>query len=425
MKKYISDIFLIGCFVAVCGISGYFILNSQNQVNADLSDLDIKTVEEPTKYDYTIQNHYFEDYPIKPNMFMGDLLMSHGIDFDRILELERKAEDVYSLRKIKAGKKITFIKDDECEKPIGFVYQPGRLNYVKYELGDEVCVSQHDLPYEKCIESATGVVTFSLWQAMVDQGFDDSLVDKLEDALAQVDFDNVPPGDQFKLVYERIYVNGDPVGTGKIYSAAYKSGDYIRYGFYYENEKYQGFYDQEGTPNKKTFLRAPIKLSYRISSKFNPNRFHPILKRRKAHLGTDYAAQRGSPIIAVADGVVTHRAYTKGNGNYIKIRHDNVYQTQYLHMSKFAKNVRPGTRVKQGQVIGYVGSTGLATGPHVCFRFWKNGRQVNHLLENFPPLNPMDDSELPAFFEQRDELKEELNQIPFTDRPVAYAGYAD
>ena len=126
--------------------------------------------------------------------------------------------------------------------------------------------------------------------------------------------------------------------------------------------------------------------------------------------------------MAVADGVVTHRAYTKGNGNYVKIKHDKTYQTQYLHMSRFARNVKRGTAVKQGQTIGYVGSTGLATGPHVCFRFWKNGRQVDHRRENFPPLNPMDDSELPAYFEASAALMDALAAVPFADRTVVYAG---
>lgn len=161
---------------------------------------------------------------------------------------------------------------------------------------------------------------------------------------------------------------------------------------------------------KKVFLKSPVKYS-RISSRFNPRRFHPVLKRVKAHLGTDYAAPYGTPIYAVANGVVTKASRTKGNGNYVKIRHDKVYETQYLHMRRFAKGVTPGIQVKQGQVIGYVGSTGLATGPHVCFRFWKHGRQVNHLGLNLPEPEPMESSELPQFYVIRDSLKSILEKI--------------
>jgi len=161
---------------------------------------------------------------------------------------------------------------------------------------------------------------------------------------------------------------------------------------------------------KKNFLKSPVKYS-RISSGFNMNRFHPVLKRRKAHLGTDYAAPYGTPILAVANGVVTKASRTRGNGNYVKIKHDKTYQTQYLHMQKFAKGVDVGVHVKQGQVIGYVGSTGLATGPHVCFRFWKNGRQVNHLKEDLPPPDPMPEKDIPAFEIVRDKVAKQLDEI--------------
>src|SRR5690606_10864837 len=145
----------------------------------------------------------------------------------------------------------------------------------------------------------------------------------------------------------------------------------------------------------------------------NLRRFHPILRRTKAHLGTDYAAPYGTPIFAVADGVVTHAAYSGGYGNYVKIKHDKVYQTQYLHMSKFAKGIRPGVHVKQGETIGYVGATGLATGPHVCFRFWKNGRQVNHLRENLPPPEPMAENDIPRFNILKDTMKKQLDLVQY------------
>jgi murein DD-endopeptidase MepM/ murein hydrolase activator NlpD len=172
-----------------------------------------------------------------------------------------------------------------------------------------------------------------------------------------------------------------------------------------------GYFDPEGRPMKKAFLKSPVAYS-RISSRYNPRRFHPIQKRVKPHLGTDYAAPRGTPIRAVADGTVTKASYTRGNGVYVKIRHDRTYETQYLHMTRYAKGIAPGVRVSQGQTIGYVGSTGLATGPHVCFRFWKNGRQVNHLRENLPPPEPMAKEELPDYFAARDRILQLMNPKP-------------
>ena len=164
----------------------------------------------------------------------------------------------------------------------------------------------------------------------------------------------------------------------------------------------------------KGFLRAPVKFS-RISSHYNPKRFHPILKRVRPHLGTDYAAPYGTPILAVGDGVVLEATRRGGNGNFVKLKHNETYSTQYLHMKKFADGIRPGVHVKQGQVIGYVGSTGLATGPHVCFRFWKNGKQINHLKENFPPPKALPAETMPEFEKVRDQYLEHLASVPFAE----------
>ena len=162
-----------------------------------------------------------------------------------------------------------------------------------------------------------------------------------------------------------------------------------------------GTFDLEGGSLQKVFLKAPVEFS-RISSRYNPKRYHPVLKKVKGHFGTDYAAPTGTPIVAVGDGVVTKSSYTSGNGKYVKIRHNSTYETQYLHMSKRA--VKEGQRVKQNEVIGYVGQTGLATGPHVCFRFWKNGKQVDHLREEFPPSDPIDASLQESFCHTGDAI---------------------
>ncbi|MDP4821323.1 MAG: M23 family metallopeptidase, partial [Saprospiraceae bacterium] len=171
--------------------------------------------------------------------------------------------------------------------------------------------------------------------------------------------------------------------------------------------------DMEGRPMKKSFLKSPVQHS-RISSFYNLNRFHPILKRRRPHYGTDYAAPHGTPIRAVGSGVISQASYTSGNGNFVKIKHRDNIETQYLHMSKFAKGIKPGAQVDQGDIIGYVGSTGLATGPHVCFRFWKDGKQINHLNLTFPPADPLPESEMPTFLQQRDKYLSLMNIDPAT-----------
>ena len=233
----------------------------------------------------------------------------------------------------------------------------------------------------------------------------------MEDALSSsVDFYHTRKGDEFKLIYENKYIDGELAGIGRLIGACYVNENGANYSMLYNTNDESGYFDQEGRPAKKAFLKAPVKFS-RISSNYNLRRFHPIKGVTMPHLGTDYAAPYGTEIRTVADGVVTAVSYTSGNGKFVKVKHDNKYETQYLHMSRFAKGIRPGTRIRQGQTIGYVGSTGLATGPHVCFRFWKNGRQVNHLKEKLPSAQPMKASELPAFFEFRDKIIIKLNQI--------------
>jgi murein DD-endopeptidase MepM/ murein hydrolase activator NlpD len=245
---------------------------------------------------------------------------------------------------------------------------------------------------------------------MIENGMSISLIDKMEDALAwSVDFYHAQKGDEYKLIYERKYINNKAVTVGQLLGAYYLN-DKAHYAIYWDTEHYAGYYDQFGNPTKKAFLKAPVKFS-RISSRFSYNRFHPVLKRSRPHFGTDYAAAYGTPIHAVANGTVIARAYTKNNGYYVKIRHDNQYMTQYLHMQKFAKGIRKGSHVQQGQTIGYVGSTGLATGPHVCFRFTKNGRPIDHLRENFPPPEPLPQEQLEDYFVLRDSMVPIIDEI--------------
>jgi murein DD-endopeptidase MepM/ murein hydrolase activator NlpD len=183
------------------------------------------------------------------------------------------------------------------------------------------------------------------------------------------------------------------------------------YSFPYENELgFHDYYDEEGRSLRKTFLRAPLNFT-RISSRYSGRRFHPVQKRWKAHLGTDYAAPTGTPIMSTADGVIIAAQYTSANGNYVKVRHNSTYTTQYLHMSKIKPGIKNGEKVKQGDVIGYVGSTGLATGPHVCYRFWVNGKQVDPYKQKLPQAKPLEDDRMEAYKSYMFGLKKELDNL--------------
>ena len=366
------------------------------------------------KYGFNLDTYTVAEGTIQPNQFLSDLLDQYHVPYNQIDHLARNTRETFDVRKIRAGKEYMILSKDENSPADFFVYEPDVYGYVIYDL-KKGTAKEVKRPRETKIENASGTISSSLWQTMVDNNLSYDLASRLEDVFGwEIDFHHIQNGDQFKVVYERHYIDGQPVGVGDIQGAYYKNYDNEYYGIYFENEKHSGFYDENARPMKKNFLRSPVKYS-RISSRFNLNRFHPVLKRRKAHLGTDYAAPIGTPIYAVANGVVTKAAYGRGNGKYVKIKHDKTYQTQYLHMNGFAKGIGAGVHVKQGQVIGYVGKTGLATGPHVCFRFWKNGRQVNHLRLNFPPPEPMPKEDIPRFNEVKDEIMATLNKIEFKD----------
>lgn len=362
------------------------------------------------KYGFALDTFQVTEGTVETNRVFGDLLSSNGVEYPSIEQIVANSAGVFDLRKLQSGKPFMFLAKDCDLGPDYFIYEPNVYEYIVFHLKNDLVVERVERPVQKEIRTANGVLESSLWQTMVDNGLSYELTAKMEDALQwSIDFHHLQQGDEFRLVFEENLIDGEPVGVGEVFAAYYKTSGNEYYAIWYEHGDIAGYYDLEGRPMKKSFLKAPVKFS-RISSRFSMNRFHPILKRTRPHLGTDYAAPYGTPIYAVGDGVVTEASYTSGNGNYVRIKHDGTYQTQYLHMQKFASGIRRGVHVRQGQVIGYVGATGLATGPHVCFRFWKNGNQVNHLNLNFPPPKPLPQEEMPRFIEIRDKYRQQMFQ---------------
>jgi len=409
-----SETFFLNVCIGCCLIVGAIFLVSKSSSKQTVATANEEVVV-TEKFGFLENEYHFETHQLKNNQNLGDILLYQGIKWDSIIKLDRLSSDIFSIRKFRAKKPFTLIKKDECSEPHCIVYEPNKFTFIRYFLDDKVEIDVVDREYETVVESASGIIKSSLWLAMKEAGIGGGIIDKMEDAMASsVDFYHTQKGDKFKLVFERKYIDGVAVDYGEVISAAFSNESGEHFAVFYENEQYAGFYDLEGHPTKSTFLRAPLKYS-RISSSFNRRRFHPIKKRRIPHLGTDYAAPKGTPIFSVADGVVVTAGYTKNNGKYVKIRHDDIYQTQYLHMNRFAKGIKKGKRVKQGEIIGEVGETGLATGPHVCFRFWKHGRQVNHRRENFPPADPLPASEMETFYTQRDSLLKMLDKIDYPE----------
>ncbi len=369
--------------------------------------------------------HLFED-ELRYGDVLGEKIIKEGLTYPVVAKLVENAKGVFDITSMRHGKKLYFLSRQKGETPAYMVYEPSPYQYVLFHLEEpyKVEVVQRDVVTE--IKASSGVLETNFWQALTDNGLNDELADGMIDVLSSsVDFYHQKVGDRFKVVYEQHIVEGEPVGTGKIIAAVYQRDEAEYFAFKFEKEGQKtDYYDFDGRPARKAFLKAPVKFS-RISSRYSTSRLHPILKYRRPHFGTDYAAPYGTPIIAVAEGTVTEAGRSGGNGNYVKIRHDGNYETQYLHMRGFAKGLRRGTRVAQGQTIGYVGSTGLATGPHVCFRFWKNGRQVDHLRLNLPQPKPISGELLESFKVVREALIQKLNEVPYQTREEIFKKKAE
>ena len=369
------------------------------------------------KYGFALDTFQVTVDTIQNNQYLSQILLPHKVSYANIDQLARNVKDTFAVTKLRAFKEYTILTKDTTKGADYFIYEPDAYSYVVYDLNNlTASVKKRKIVIKK--REASGIIESSLWVAMKNNGLHPALIDRLEGIFQwSIDFVHIQPGDRFKVIFEEEYIDGELVGIGKIYGGYFKNIDNEYYGIYHENGQFKGYYDENAAPMKSPFLKAPIKLAsrYRISSSYNLRRFHPVLRRVRPHFGTDYAAAIGTPIVAVADGRVTHATYTKGNGRYVKIKHDKTYQTQYLHMSRYGKGIKSGVHVKQGQVIGYVGKSGLATGPHVCFRFWKNGKQVNHRRLKLPNPEPMPASQKPAFYPTRDQMVKQLNAIPYLE----------
>nr|WP_246164107.1 peptidoglycan DD-metalloendopeptidase family protein [Xanthovirga aplysinae] len=377
-----------------------------------IDSLEFATKEPTILFGEVVDSMMVIEEKVRRNQNLSEILIPYNVSFATIDRLARNSKKVFDVRKIQAGKKYTLIcYPDSLQTAKTFIYQPNPIEYYVFNLQDSLKVYKGEKEVEIIKKDITGVITSSLYVAMMEAGASPALAAELSDVFAwQIDFFRIQKNDKFKVIYEEKQVEGEEVGIGKILGAYFQHFGEDYYGIYYDQGDGLDYFDEKGNSLRKAFLKAPLKYS-RISSRFSRRRFHPVQKRYKAHLGTDYAAPTGTPILAVGDGVIQSATYSRYNGNYVKIRHNSTYSTQYLHMSKIARGMRAGRKVRQGDVIGYVGSTGLATGPHLCYRFWKNGKQVDALRVKIPPSEPIQEKNKIAYFEIRDEIMNELDNI--------------
>lgn len=355
---------------------------------------------------------------IQKNQFVSDIFKKYNVSYDIIHKLITENTDVFNFKNLRAGNPYYIIhSNDSSQSARYFVYEKSKVEYVVCSFKDSVCMFVREKDIVTETRTASGIIKSSLYNTMYDNNLPPALALKLADIYAwTIDFYHIQPGDKFKVVYKEQFVEGESIGISEILGAVFNYKDKDIYACRYLSplDEEENYFDMDGESLKKAFLKMPLEFG-KLTSAYNPKRFHPVLKKTKPHLGTDYAAPHGTPILATGNGVVIERSFTSGNGNYVKIKHNNTYTTQYLHMSKFASGVSVGTRVQQGQVIGYVGSTGLATGPHVCYRFWKNGVQVDPRKEEYPASDPIPKSHMAEYKSYFDGIKKQLDEVEYRD----------
>ncbi len=384
--------------------------------NEEMPKLGAFSVVNPTvKYGFALDTFHVVEAKIQNDDIFTSMLIARGLTYKQADSLTRVAKPFYDFEKILNGKPYTVLMRDAKTGYDYFIYEPDLKRYIVVDFKN-VAIKEVKREVTTQEFQASGKVEDNLWDSMVQNGFSYTLTDMVEDALKyQIDLRKFHDGDEYKLIWEEEFVEGRSVGV-KCLKAAYfkqKNEDKPIYAIFYDDKKGEkGWYSKEGAAMKDGFLKSPLKYS-NISSHYNLKRLHPILGYVRPHFGTDYAAPYGTPIMSVAAGVVEEARYGGGNGNFVKIRHTKPYESQYLHMSRFAKGIKPGTSVKQGEVIGYVGATGLATGPHVCFRFWKHGEQVDHLKEKLPQVSIFSSSDREKFKELSSGLVAQLSKVPF------------
>lgn len=380
-----------------------------------------KEIEKPVLlFGMVINNlHVTEDHVRRDQRFV-DLISGYQVPpttYQQLLEVPR---EVFDFRRITPNRKYTLVSErDSLRTLLALIYEANAIDYYIFRFEDSLRIESAHRTVEIREREVAGVIGSTLAETIQVIGISPEVTNRFVDIFAwQIDFQRLQRGDRFKLWYEEQWVEHTPIGIGRILGIYFEHAGKPYHAIPFDQGDGPDYFDEAGNSLRKALLKYPIEFT-RISSRFNPRRFHPIARVFRAHRGTDLAAPTGTPIRSVGDGVVLEARYNGNNGNYVKIRHNDTYTTQYLHMSKIASGLHAGDRVSQGETIGYVGSTGLATGPHLCYRFWKNGVQVDALRVELPPSQPVKAEHFGAFEAQRGHVMRRLEKIHLPEPPLA------
>ena len=412
MKKFSILLFVL-LIVTSCG--------NDNQRDDESSSSNTATSKPKIihEFGYTLNNYKVIKDTIKKGESFGIILDRHHVYYPKINAIAKKIKDTFDVRRIRAGIPYMILASkDTLEKAEVFIYKNSKSSATIVDFKDSTIIAYTYRKPIKIIEKeVAGKIYSTLSEAMDSLHLNPNLTYNVADIYAwTLDFGKLQRGDQFKLIYEEKFIDDSVfVGYGKVKAALFdhNNRDFYAYRFVPDSiKKIPEYYDDQGNMLRSQFLRSPIKFQYRVSSRYNLRRKIAYYGRVKPHKGTDFAAKVDTPIMATANGKVTESRRKGGNGNYVKIRHNNTYSTQYLHMSR--RKVKRGQYVKQGDIIGYVGMTGNTSGPHVCYRFWKNGRQVDPFKQKLPAAKPLKKSLKPSYLKFIKPLEAQLDKIDFT-----------
>ena len=417
--KYWIEFLVLGLVVAL-----FFVAPKGEQAKGggELEGLESEKIEPiPVKkvWGFPEEKLSIDTLKVKRNQNLSHILLKQGYSSLLVHNLAMNSKEVFDVRKIKSGQPYYLIDADTCTDYEYMVYEEDPVNYVVFELSDSNKVFRGQKEVERIQRQVAGEIVTSLWNSMINNNANPVLAVKLSDIFAwTIDFFGVQPGDRYKIIYEENVVDGKAIGVGKIHTAMFEHYGEPYFAFEFMQDSIESFFDMDGNSLRKAFLKAPLNFS-RISSRFSYSRMHPVLKYRRPHLGVDYAAPSGTPVYSIGDGVVTQKAYqARGGGNYLNIKHNSVYASQYMHLKGYAKGIYPGVHVKQGQLIGYVGKSGLATGPHLDFRMFMNGKAVDPLKVKAPPIEPIKEGNREQYVKVRDSLRLMLDDIQYNNKDL-------
>ncbi len=371
--------------------------------------------EEIYEFGFNLNEFIVKRDTIKSGDSFGAILERNQIDYSQIYKIAERTKDSFDIRRLQVGKPYTLLcSTDSLQRPKCFIYQPNKEDYVVINFQDSIHAYTSSKPIKYVEKEVSGIIRTSISEALDEQGRSFNIALKMSDIYAwTIDFTRLQKNDKFKVIYTEKYID-DTIyaGVDNIKAAYFEHNKEPLYAFEFQTDSITGitdYFSEDAKNLRRAFLKAPVSFS-RISSRYNLKRRIALYGNRvRPHKGTDFAAKRGTPIMATANGTVIESAKRGGNGNYVKIRHNATYTTQYLHMRK--RKAKVGDFVKQGDVIGWVGMTGNTSGPHVCYRFWKNGRQVDPFKQKLPEAEPISDSLKAKYLDFIKPLKLQLDTI--------------